>query len=323
MAAMPDSQTPVTLPVAARHVGRREAAGVLLAVAGEGLLVLLALRGVPAVDLFAGHALVLIACFAILFALRPAGSDLAYSYMIWLLVAISGPAGVLPLLASLPFARGRDEGNAVAAWYERLARAGKPSIVAQTYERIASGRVPRLDTAPPVNFMDVIHSGSLEERQRALGLIARHFHPDYAPVLEAALRSPAPVVRVQAAAVVARVREDLKAKVAALVNGGARDPARALGDAGELRALQDCALLGAPQRALCRETASRLMRETLAQVRDVVSVMPSDRDARHVLEDFLIAEKRFKELRVLRRVSNSIASSMRIVRRRAAMEATV
>lgn len=164
----------------------------------------------------------------------------------------------------------------------------------------------------------------MEERQRALGLIARHFHPDYAPVLDAALRSPEPVVRVQAAAVVARVREDLKARVASLAKTGPRGLAQALADAGELRALQDCPLVAKPQQIICREAAQRLMREALGRRQNFSKPMPAaGRDGNAAAEDFLIVEGRFRDLRVMRRVTGATSSSLRVIRRRrgsAAME---
>lgn len=310
--------------VGRRGTGPREIGAVAIAAAGEAAVAALALTAHgalwPALLL---HAIVVTTCALVLFFRRAPQTDLAVAYVAILLIAIAGPAGVLPLLASLPFVNLRQHASdAVEAWYERLARAGKPSAIAETYERIVSGRVQRLDDAPPADFLEVIRSGGMEERQRALGLIARHFHPDYAPVLEAALRSPEPVVRVQAAAVVARVREDLKARVAKLAGAAPRSFTQALDDAGELRALQDCALVAQPQQIVCREAAQRLMQEALQDAPPFAEpIAVAGRDARTALEDFLIAQRRFKDLRVFRRVSNATSAPLRVLRRRrAAME---
>lgn len=315
--AMGDTPADASADSNARIVTARESAAIAIAAVGEVVLLILALgTPVPAMLLLAGHVGVVLACGWVLFARRAAGSDLAFAYLILLLVAIAGPAGLLPLMASLPFTRMRDDGDAVAAWYDRLARAGKPSTITQTYDRIASGRVHLLDSAPPRNFLDVIKSGGMEERQRALGLIARHFHPDYTPVLEAALRSPEPVVRVQAAAVVARVREDLKARVALLSLDEPCSAAQALHRAGELAALQKCALVAEPLRVRCAQVAERLINTAVPPGANMVASVPEGRDARAALEDHLIAARRFKDLRVLRRVASATDGTRRKVRYR-------
>lgn len=298
----------------------REAAAAAFALAGEGIVVLLAFSAdVPLAAVIAVHAAVTLACASILFFRREQGGDLSLAFIVLLLVALAGPAGALAMLAALPFSGNLASGpQVIAAWYERLAHAGRPSPVTETFNRIASGRVHRLDARAPADFLGVIASGTLEERQRALGLIARQFHPDYSPVLDAALRSPEPVVRVQAAAVVARVREDLKAKVAELVRGEDATMAKtALINAGQLQALQGCALVAPVQQAQCRDAVRRLLRQALSRGEDLLGVVRgADRDALSAIETFLIQERRYKDLRVLRRLRGSVAGSLRRVRRR-------
>lgn len=303
-----------------RTVTRREVAALLAAAGGETALTVLAVPGyLPALLILVLHAVMVAVTAAILFAGREPGADRSLAFVVLLLVATAGPAGVLVLLSSLFFVHPRPEGQEVIdAWYERLARAGKPSSVTQTYDRIVSGRVQRFDTAAPLDFLEVIRSGDLEERQRALGLIARHFHPDYAPVLNAALRSTEPVVRVQAAAVVARVREDLKAKIAHLTREERRTPRQALEDAGLLHALQTCPLVASTQQTMCRDGVRRLMRGTFLPGDDILHAARrgTNADSLRALETFLISERRYRELRVLRRVRASLAASFRVIRRR-------
>ena len=299
----------------------RVATAIVVAAGLETLVLALALRSdVPLWVPLALHLVQIIIVALILFARREQGCDLALACVILMLLAVAGPAGALPLLAFLPFLkRSRAHDDAVAAWYERLAKAGKPSAISQTYERIVSGRVQRLGSAPPVNFLDVIHRGGLEERQRALGLIARRFHPDYTPVLAAALRSPEPVVRVQAAAVVARVREDLKTRVGLLAQDHPQSLRRTLAGAGELSALQSCDLISEPLQAVSRDAARRLMRKALAKTADLTRLAAnSDRDTRAAVEDYLISEMRFGDLRVWRRAVRVTCRSLRVIRRRRA-----
>jgi hypothetical protein len=300
--------------------GGREAVAAAAAVAGEAIVVLLAFSAdVPLSAVLMLHALVVACCAALLLARRAGGTDLTLAIIILALVAVAGPAGAVSALAALPFAGNVASGRDVLQdWYERLANAGRPSPFTEMFDRIQSGRVQRLDLKPPANYLETIASGSLDERQRALGLIAREFHPDYAPVLDAALRSPEPVVRVQAAAVVARVREDLKARVEALTKPVAGiSPAEALAIGGELEALKTCALIEPRLQARCQDALNKVLAAVLQGRGDL------DRAARRAepaaiaaIETFLINGGRFRDLRVLRRMIRVAAGSRRRIRRR-------
>ncbi|MEQ1716061.1 MAG: hypothetical protein ABL907_08780 [Hyphomicrobium sp.] len=303
----------------------REAAAAAVAVAGEALVVLLAFSA--DVDLAAVlmlHAGVAGLCAALLLARREPGTDLTLAVIILLLVAVAGPAGAVAALAALPFAgNAATDRDVLDAWYDRLASAGRPSAVALMCDRILSGRVQRLDHATPANYLETIASGSLDQRQRALGLIAREFHPDYAPVLDAALRSPEPVVRVQAAAVVARVRDDLKKRIERLATprtGLSLTEALAL--AGDLGALKTCPLVEPAHQARCHAAQKELLEKVFAGGRDMrVAASRADPPARAAIETFLIAGQRFSDLRVLRRVAGVVSGSRRRIRRRGEVRA--
>ncbi len=185
---------------------------------------------------------------------------------------------------------GGEPSSVLKEWYERLASAGRPAPATQLHDRITSGRVPRLETPAPLNFMYVIERGNLDERQKALGLIARNFHPDYTPVLEAALKSPEPVVRVQAAAVVAHVKANLKTRIKKLTSEGkdASGPS-ALMRIGELQALQVCALVEKREQVLCHDTALGILERSLAAGSDIAFVASqTDAGAAAGIERFLL-----------------------------------
>jgi len=55
------------------------------------------------------------------------------------------------------------------------------------------------------SFRDTMATGTIEQKQALLGLIARRFTPAFAPALHQALADPVPAVRVQAAAAVAAI----------------------------------------------------------------------------------------------------------------------
>jgi hypothetical protein len=91
--------------------------------------------------------------------------------------------------------------------------AGETDEATRLCENVATGRTADLTGHAPASFVAVMERGSLDDRQAALGIIARNFHPDFLPVLMQALKSPEPVIRVQAAAVATKVRGDLRALV--------------------------------------------------------------------------------------------------------------
>ena len=284
--------------------------GALLALAGESVVLLLGFSSDVALALtLALHATIVAALAIFLLVGRERGSDLSMAALILLVVMVAGPAGAAVALAALPFyerdsATQGGRGSVLFAWYERLASAGQPAPATRSHDRIASGRVPRLDTRAPQNFMHVIEKGSLDERQKALGLIARHFHPDYTPVLQAALKSPEPVVRVQAAAVVAHVKANLKTRIKKL-NSEGKDTfgTKALMRIGELQALQACALVEKREQAMCRDTARGILERTLATGADIALVSSeADAGAAAGIEHYLLMSGRYRELRVLRRV---------------------
>ena len=55
------------------------------------------------------------------------------------------------------------------------------------------------------SFRDTMSTGSIENKQALLGLIARRFSPAFAPALRQALNDPVPAIRVQAAAATAAI----------------------------------------------------------------------------------------------------------------------
>lgn len=283
----------------------RLAAGAVFALAGEAIVVLLALSQTAMPMLLASHVLVVVLLGMILFSKNLKERDMAVPAAVWLAVAVAGPAGAAAALAAFTFEGSAGAGPKVLKrWYARLTGAGKPSPEAVIFDRIASGRVPNLDAPAPKNFLEVVNNGSLEERQKALGLIARRFHPDYTPVLEAALNSPEPVVRVQAAAVVARVRDNLKATIKLLTGSNETlTVAGAIERAALLQALAKCNLVSSQSQTSCRETALRILQNAMSESSAMLGLAAvADEEAAKSAEAFLIANGRFRELRVTRRL---------------------
>jgi hypothetical protein len=121
-------------------------------------------------------------------------------------VAFLGPVGVVgaavAALFRLAFAR---RATPFLAWYASLFPTEEPDPTRALHESVVlRGRGPaKRSTVAP--FADVMALGSLREKQSVLALIAERFRPPFAGALRAALNDAEPVVRVQAAAAVARI----------------------------------------------------------------------------------------------------------------------
>lgn len=322
--------SPMTRPPApddhfrvSRGAFARNALAIAAALAGEAPVVLLAANAAVTPGLVvAAHLAVAGVVAAILFYGRPEDQDASVATLIFLLVLVSGPAGAAAALAMLAFTNRPPAGSAtLAAWYRRLADAGAVETATAMHDRVAAGRVLRFDAAPPARFLEVIATGSLEERQTALGLMARKFDPRYAPALEAALRSPEPVVRVQAAAVAARVRGDLKGRVATLLAtpapGGPRAKrAERFAKATALRQFWSCPFVDDGDKARCRVAFHELLNGLAISAEDVSRISAAaEGDTLNTLESYLLDTGRIREFRVSRRMRDIIGDSSYRVRR--------
>ncbi|PPD31183.1 MAG: hypothetical protein CTY20_00050 [Hyphomicrobium sp.] len=194
-------------------------AEVLLAIAHVGF-------GAGFVVTALGHLVIVAACSGWLLSVpsgRPLGGatahDMVPGAMVVAATTVAGPIGALFALAIPTFlARPMTPSPLLDAWYQRIAQSGEIDPETRLCDNVSSGRTMDLAAPPPQSFVEVMSHGGLADKQSALGLIARRFHPDYLPALAVALKSPEPVVRVQAAAVAARVRNGLKSRVRALLD---------------------------------------------------------------------------------------------------------
>lgn len=240
-------------------------------------------------------------------------SDVTFALLALLAGAAIGPvgiagAGVVGLIPS------RVNKELLDQWYDRISQATMIDPVTRLSDDVSVGRAVNLQGAMPLSFLATMEAGTLSERQSVLGIIARRFHSDYIPVLHCALRSEEPVVRVQAAAVAARIRpeiarqfhdciEDLPLasagfigalallqRIEALVGSGLLDEGDRLRGAIVGARLGDVVLSGARQLRSSRAQAAitRLQRETL--------------------ERLLIEKQAFAELRYLRAYDRVLTS---------------
>jgi polysaccharide biosynthesis protein PelE len=310
---------PDTTAVAGWRTPRRETVAALFAFVAELLVIILVVTSRIAVpNALQLHAFVAAITAGILFYDRRDGEDLTIAALITLVVAASGPAGAAAALAAVTFVKHAGAGpDVLDAWYARLSNASGADLSTVLTDRVLAGRVIDTEAVTPTHFEDVIANGSLSERQAALGLIARHFHTDFTAALEQALRSPEPVVRVQAAAVVARVRADLKTRVKFLLsNNPVVKPARTLAYAAELARLSQCSLVDRAEAELCRKAAAEKLNAALTGSRAAHAASAvADGEAAALIERYLLRESRFADFRSARRIHAVVSGGSYRVRR--------
>ena len=226
-------------------------------------------------------------------------------------VAATGPIGAIAALAMIAFSRPTPEDQALlAAWYERIAMAVDTDEVTKLFDQVATGRTANLAGASPPSFASIMQNGTLADRQTALGVIARSFHPDHLPVLMLALKSEEPVIRVQAAAVATKVRGDLHALVDRLA-GPSLQPlpgtSAAVSAANQLRSCLASGLLDEGDRIRASVITDRLSAATaIAQPtppRSRTHLRTAPVIERYAIEDAQLRAGQFSQIRVGRRLA--------------------
>lgn len=107
-----------------------------------------------------------------------------------------------------------------AEWYDVIALdRDTDDDASQLHEAITAGRIAGAHRRGERSFPDVLAHGTLAEKQALLGLIGLRYHPRYHPLLQAALRSPEPSVRAQAAAVSVKLKDKFRERLTAALAG--------------------------------------------------------------------------------------------------------
>ena len=225
--------------------------------------------------------------------------------LLGLLVSIPvGPAGAigagcLDMLVRL----NSGEGHLLADWYERISLATAVDPVTRHCDDVGVGRAMNLTAGPPASFLATIEGGTLADRQAVLGIVARRFQSDYLPVLQAALKSAEPVIRVQAAAVAAHVRPEItrlfKSTVDSVPAAG-NDPAKALPLLQRMEAMTASGLLDERDRLSGLEIAARLGDRIIAGLATRPATLTGAAGTSDTLERLLLTRGQFAQLRTHR-----------------------
>lgn len=243
------------------------------------------------------------------------GRNTALPLLTAIAVSATGPIGAIAALVTLAFSRPMPGDRLLLeAWYERIALAVDTDEVTQLYDRIATGRTAGLSSVSARSFSAIVQSGSLADRQSALGVIARSFHPDYLPALMLALKSDEPVIRVQAAAVATKVRVDLRRLVDRCAAGhSALVGSAAISAAAQLRACIASGLLDEGDRIRAGILADRL--GAAPPQNEIASLKVAPVADQLAAEALMLREGQFGALRVARRIARVASARLYRVRR--------
>ncbi len=125
----------------------------------------------------------------------------------------AGPVGAFGWATSIALLRVRKSSSVVSLEQTRNTYPLNSASAEMLYECIQNQRTFAVDTAEPINFLEVIQHGALNERLAVIGVIAQNYHPDYQPILKSALRSENSALRAATAALATALRMEFGSRL--------------------------------------------------------------------------------------------------------------
>lgn len=185
-----------------------------------------------------------------------------------------GAAGMLLLALVLGFKK--PETKLLDEWYRRLSQSTRRNKENLLYRSIIAGRAPKSGQATRgspspssiTSFYTIMEYGTLEQKQKLLGIIALKYHPDFFPLLKVALHDSDPTVRAQAAAVNTKLYVHYKAQLAKANSLAVSDQHSSLASSRELLACVKSGFLTKGELA----TARTLLKQ--GEARNVIAPIP-------------------------------------------------
>ena len=125
-------------------------------------------------------------------------------------IFFTGPFGAAGcILLALVLGLKKPETKLLDHWYRRLSQSTQRNQENLLYRSIIAGRAPKsgqavkgdLSPSAITSFYTIMEYGTLEQKQKLLGIIALKYHPEFLPLLKLALQDSDPTMRAQAAAV--------------------------------------------------------------------------------------------------------------------------
>jgi hypothetical protein len=249
------------------------------AVAGDGVLLSMVFNGELGVSTaFPAHVgLALVAASSTKIALRTR-SGLSVSVLVGIGLLIAGPPGLILAAASLVrVVDAAEQSPFIATLLAERRHEIKRSAAQELADAIAAGRTIRPQKAQPIGFHDAIANGSLREVQAVLGLIGLEYYPEYRKVLAAALKSERAALRVQAAAVHAKLRETISTRFQSCIADCERALSREADYGGLLPIIESltyCLQSGFLDGAQCRRLSQLICRIDDALTQSIPPVPP-------------------------------------------------
>ncbi len=243
----------------------------------ESLLFVAYLLGrVQLETLLIAHAFVSI--FAVLFLVREIRMRGRFGRMavVVLATALGGPVGAIG--SALVIALSKPLGNADKIrelWFKVLSGEMPNKAGEDLYRLIRDDRVLETLHRSPQNFDDILDSGTLRQKQAVLAVLAAQYSPELRPLLEQALKSETPAIRVQSAALITKLRISAVRRLRELLSGdptSAADRNARLASALDLLDLLRGGLLDASQSMQAQNTTRRILEELIEDVSEEESL---------------------------------------------------
>lgn len=171
-----------------------------------------------------------VACVALLagwvWILRKYRMDGQGALLLLVSTAALGPIGFVGAVFSLALRQvsGRISARKLDEYYAWMAGETKVDAAAELYKDLTLGREqPGRDMAN-ATIIDLLRWGTLDEKYKMIAALGRNFRPELVPALRFALASEDPTIRIQAAALVAKVEKDFTQRWLALRSEIENDP---------------------------------------------------------------------------------------------------
>jgi hypothetical protein len=215
--ANPEASTDVPRPVFSASLAKPEpeqsgkdiAICLLVALAETGLVLVGIAGGLSLPTMLLVHCAIMLGVTLVLDQRERRRMDSRVLAVAVVTTAVSGPIGAtLSALLGVYLRYRKIETELLANWYERISGHTDQDSVLELHERIQAGRTLNPYVDARARFAAILRSGPLDEKQRVLSVITQKYNAGFAGLLQIALRNQDPPIRVQAAAVAARLKEN-------------------------------------------------------------------------------------------------------------------
>lgn len=153
--------------------------------------------------------------------------DLRFPFLLLISVFGLGPFGAAGfLLLSILYPLYRKSATPPSVWFADLFPEEEILLFGKIYQRVKSGWDDYSQPNEVDSFQDLFNHGALSQKQAVLDAIVKDFNPTYAPILKQALNDTQNTVRIQAAAIVAKIDDEFAMKQTQLLEEEEEEPGK-------------------------------------------------------------------------------------------------